>query len=90
MTVIMHMIKHSGSSKNAIRQAGDDFVITDEMIEAGLYVLLDYECDEVQSPEVAKRVYLAMDREKKPRRRSAGASAGRDPAKGGTQRNAKS
>ncbi len=34
--------------------------ITPEMIEAGFYVLLDYESDEVKSHGVVERVYRAM------------------------------
>ncbi len=34
--------------------------ITPEMIEAGFYVLLDYDCDETYSREVVEQVYRVM------------------------------
>jgi hypothetical protein len=40
------------------RQA--DIEITDDMVDAGFGVLLDYETDELRSHEVVRKVYLAM------------------------------
>ena len=48
--------------KSATSEANtaEEVEVTPEMIEAGFYVLLDYESDELQSCDVAEQVYRVM------------------------------